>query len=93
MDTKMFLGERRRRTASGILGHCEQSQWWAELDRNEQRALRDKVLSDLASYHDIVLDVVKALEADTSGVTNQRVLQLLEQIHGTVTHPERALTG
>ena len=46
------------------MAHAEQSQWWPELDHDEQRAFRDKVLGSTGAYHDVALDCLKAAAAD-----------------------------
>jgi len=80
MDPKRLLGERRRRLVGAILGHCENADWYDELDQGEKNDLRQKVLDSIAAFYDDVLDVVKALDGDPSGVTNQAVWDVLQSI-------------
>lgn len=89
MDPKRYLTEKRKRLTGSILGHCEGADWYPELTKDEQDALRQKVLDSVATYHDAVLDVIKALD-DTSGVTNQAVWELLQVLHQEV-RSQRAL--
>jgi len=85
MDPKRLLSQRRQRLAGSILGFCERAAWYPELDRREKEELRQKVLDSIAAFYDDVLDVVKALEGeDATGVTNQKVWDLLHDIHETV---------
>lgn len=87
LTARALLDKRRKRLQGSILGFCERSGWYDELDRDEKEDLRQKVLDSIAAFYDDVLDVVKALEEDTSGVTNQAVWDLLCSIQDAVTPP------
>ena len=82
IDTEKMLAGWRKRTAGAVLGFCERSDWYSTLDRDEKDALRDKVLSALATYHDVVLETVRAL--DGTGALNDRTLELIQELHGAV---------
>jgi hypothetical protein len=74
-----LLIEQRRRMVGGIMAHAEQSQWWPDLDHDEQRAFRDKVLGSTGAYHDVALDCLKAA-ADGPFPTDQ-ALTLIQSLH------------
>ena len=77
-----FLKKRRDRALGAILGHAERSTWWKQLADNEREAHRRAVLDALNSYHDSVLDLVKA--EDVNVVRNEEVIALLERIDRNV---------
>lgn len=81
MDPKRYLAQPRKRLTGSILGHCEGAAWYDELTSDEREALRQKVLDSIATYHDAVLDVIKALDGESEGVTNQAVWEFLQVIH------------
>jgi hypothetical protein len=78
-----FLKKRRDRALGAILGNAERAAWFAKLTDGEREAHRRAVLDALNSYHDSVLDLVKA--EDTSVVRNEEVIALLERIDRNVT--------
>lgn len=78
-----FLKKRRDRALGAILGTAERSTWWKQLTEGEREAHRRAVLDALNSYHDSVLDLVKA--EDGSVARNDEVVALLERIDRNVT--------
>lgn len=83
VNVRELLTKQRRRSTASVLGFIEDQVWYPSLTRDQRNALRDKVLSAEASYHDVVLDVVSTLDGG-DGMHNDRALELLEQIHGLV---------
>lgn len=70
-----FLGNRRNRAVGSILGNAERT-FFAKLTREEQDAFRTLVRDAIGSYHDSVLDLVRAED----GVRNEEIVQVLERI-------------
>lgn len=70
-----FLKARRDRALGTILGNAEKD-LWPKLTREEREAFRKVVMDALNSYHDSVLDLVKAED----GTRNEEVLVLLQGI-------------
>lgn len=70
-----FLKRRRDRAVGTILGYAE-SHVFGRLSREEQQELRRVVLDAMNSYHDTVLDLVKAED----GVRNDEVVATLERL-------------
>lgn len=77
-----YLKKRRDRALGAILGNAERSAWWKSLADGEREAHRRAVLDALNSYHDSVLDLVKA--EDSSMARNDEVIALLERIDRNV---------
>lgn len=73
-----FLKNRRDRALGSILGHSERSAWWKKLSTDEREQLRRCVLDAMNSYHDAVLDLVKA--EDGNYARNELVIDLLERV-------------
>lgn len=71
-----FLKHRRDRALGSILGWSEDN-IFKDLSAQQREGLRRKVLEALNSYHDSVLDLVKAED----GVRNERVVELLEALN------------
>jgi hypothetical protein len=74
-----FLKNRRDRAVGTILGHIER-EVYPKLSAPERETLRRVVIDATNSYHDTVLDLVKAED----GVRNEKVIELLERIEGKV---------
>jgi len=83
-----LLAEQRKRAVGSILSHCEQSPWWHRLSVEEQRALREKVLSSLGQYHDVVLDSLKA-SIGTGTIVNDEAIRLIVDTHDKVARLSR----
>jgi hypothetical protein len=82
-----FLKNRRDRALGAILGHSERSAWWPQLSKDERESVRRVVIDALNGYHDSVLDLVKAEDANVT--RNEEVIRLLEQIDSKVTSDSR----
>lgn len=78
VSVRDFLKNRRDRTRASILGHAERSAWWDRLSVKERESFRAVVLDATNSYHDSVLDLVKA--EDGNHVRNEAVIDLLERV-------------
>lgn len=70
-----FLKHRKDRAVGTILGHLEAS-LWSRLGPDERDQLRAVVLGAIGSYHDAVLDLMKA--DDTT--RNDEIVTLLQRI-------------
>lgn len=79
VPVQRYLKNRRDRALGTILGWSE-TNIFASLTQAQREAFRSKVLEALNSYHDSVLDLVKAED----GVRNDRAIELLEQLNGRV---------
>lgn len=75
-----FLKARRDRALGSIMGHLER-ELFEDLTRTEQVALRNVVLDALNSYHDSVLDLMKA---DTGSLRNDELVAMLSRIEHAV---------
>lgn len=74
-----YLKNRRNRAVGTILGHIER-EVYPKLTQAQRDQLRQVVIDAANSYHDSVLDLVKAED----GVRNEVVIELLERIDGKV---------
>ncbi len=77
---RRLITEQRKRAVAGIMGSAERSSWWTKLTREEQLAFRDKVLTSIGVFHDLVLDVVKVNNEGTDMVWNEHALELLSAV-------------
>lgn len=81
-----FLNNRRNRAVGSILGYVER-EIFPKLSAQEQRELRLSVLDALNSYHDSVLDLVKAED----GVRNDVVVEAIRRLEERITAQQRAV--
>ena len=70
-----FLKRRRDRALGSILGYAER-EIFRSLSDEQKAGLRSVVLDALNTYHDTVLDLVKAED----GMRNDHVVELLERM-------------
>lgn len=77
---RKLITEQRKRAVAGIMGSAERSEWWKLLDRSEQLTFRDKVLTSIGVFHDLVLDVVKVNTEGSDMVWNEYALEILQAI-------------
>lgn len=77
-----LLIEQRGRVVSSVMTYIE-AEVFPVLRPEQRKALRTKMLSSIGAYHDVCLDILKASINDGT-VTNERVLELLQQIHQEV---------
>lgn len=75
-----FLRARRDRALGSIMGHLER-EIFEELTPAERNAVRNVVLDALNSYHDSVLDLMKA---DTGALRNDELVAMLARIEQAV---------
>jgi hypothetical protein len=75
LDVRNFLRHRRDRAVGTILGYAE-AELRSKLTKSQWEAFRRVVLDATNSYHDTVLDLVKAEDA----TRNDYIIQLLEGI-------------
>lgn len=90
-----FLANRRNRALGSILGHMERAPFWTKLTPAEQNGVRTVVRDVITSYHDSVLDLVKA---EDGVIRNEEVLALLERLDQSLRSSRRqplpaAITG
>jgi hypothetical protein len=81
IEARSFLKARRDRALGSILGYSER-EIFSKLTPKAQADLRSVVIGAIDSYHDSVLDLVKA---DGGGVRNERVVELLERLDAHLT--------
>jgi hypothetical protein len=74
-----FLTNRRNRALGSILGHAER-EIFPQLSTAKQETFRTLVRDAINSYHDSVLDLVKAED----GVRNEEVVAALERLEASV---------
>lgn len=77
VPVREFLKARRDRALGSILGHAERN-LYSQLSPTQQQELRQVTLDALNSYHDSVLDLVKA--EDGTVVRNEEALALLARV-------------
>lgn len=90
VPVRNFLKNRRDRAVGSILGWSER-EIFASLSDAQCKAFRAIVLDALNSYHDSVLDLVKAED----GTRNDAVIEVLERLERQVAtqNRQRAITG
>lgn len=76
---KNMLTEQRKRLVGSLMQYLEQNVYH-HLTEDEQRALRQKVLSSVSQHHDVCLDLLKASVSDGS-VVNDEALRLIASMH------------
>ena len=89
-----FLANRRNRALGSILGNAERS-FFKKLTEQEQEAFRTVVRDAIQSYHDSVLDLVKA---EDGVMRNEEVLAVLERLESSIQQSRKrplsaAITG
>lgn len=78
-----LANEQRRRLVASIMEHFEKKVAPAlpiGVRNQVAKEFRDKVMSSVGQYHDMVLDVLKASVSDGS-VVNEEALLLLRDMH------------
>jgi hypothetical protein len=75
---KALAIEQRKRLVGSLMEHVERHVY-PHLTQPQQKALRDKVMQSVGSYHDVVLDMLKASVNDGSMV-NEHALELLADL-------------
>lgn len=83
-----LLSSQHKRLVATIMRHVERDVYPA-LRPDQRRELREVVVRAAGTYHDTALDCVKASSSvDDSMLRNERLYDLLEQIHrATVSAP------
>jgi hypothetical protein len=77
VPVKEFLKNRRDRALGTVMGGLERDVW-TRLDEEERTQVRRSVIDALNSYHDSVLDLLKAEDSNT--VRNEELLVVLDRI-------------
>lgn len=85
---RRLASEQRKRFVAGLLGAIETSAWYDRLAQTERRALREKVLVSVGTYHDFMLDVIKVGDA---GTVNEHALTIIQAVHDSQRRLERRL--
>ena len=75
-----LLIEQRRRLVGSLMDHMEK-QVYPSLTMEQRKALREKVLSSVGSYHDTCLDILKASVNDGSEIVNELAVQALSDLN------------
>lgn len=81
---KNLLAEQRKRLVASVMDYIEVNVY-PHLSGEEQKALRQRVLTSVGVYHDFCLDAIKASVNDGS-IQNEHVLELLRSIHSAVSY-------
>lgn len=77
VPVREFLKNRRDRALGSVMGQLERD-IWPRLQEDERLGVRRSVVDAINSYHDSVLDLIKAEDANT--VRNDEVLVMLDRI-------------
>lgn len=80
--------EQRKRMIASILSFAQGSDWWDDLNPNEQQDLRKKVIDSANQYHDFVLDTIKASD---DSLINEQTASLLRQVRSSQARIEQRL--
>jgi len=75
-----LLTSQHKRLVATVMRHIEREVYPA-LSLDQRRDLREVVVRAAGVYHDTALDCLKAVSVDDTMVTNERLYDLLEQIH------------
>ncbi len=73
-----LLQARRKRLVASIMGHAER-EFYSQLTPQQQAAFRQKVLSSVDEFADLIRDLLK-ITGDEASV-NDHAIELLESIH------------
>lgn len=82
-----LLTEQRKRMTAGLMQYLEQNVY-EHLSDEERAKLRSKVLSSIAAYHDVCLDMMKAV-VPTDTVVNEEALVLIRSMHSMIAEDYR----
>lgn len=82
-----LLTSQHKRLVATVMRHIEKDVY-PVLTIDARRALREVVIRAAGVYHDAALDCVKASSSDDGVVHNERLYDLLEQIHRAVYLPK-----
>jgi HD superfamily phosphodiesterase len=82
-----LLTSQHKRLVATVMRHIEREVYPA-LSLEQRRDLREVVVRAAGVYHDTALDCLKAVASDDTQVTNERLYDLLEQIHRAVYVPK-----
>jgi hypothetical protein len=78
--TNELLQAQRKRVVASILGHAER-EIYPLLSPLQRTTFRNKVLTSIDVYHDLVMDLIKVYEGRDDSVVNEEMLRLLRGIH------------
>jgi len=81
--SRNMLMEQRRRLVGSVMEYVEKN-IYKYLPEDERKKLREKMLASIGVYHDVMLDLVRALAGTDEAVVNEHALLLLQQIHAEV---------
>ena len=82
-----LLTTSHKRLVATVMRHIEREVYPA-LTVQARKDLREVVIRAAGVYHDTALDCLKAVEPDDTMVHNERLFDLLEQIHRCVFVPK-----
>ena len=80
-----LLSSQHKRLVATVMRHIER-EVYPLLEADQRRDLREVVIRAAGVYHDAALDCLKATSSDDV-IQNERVFDLLEQIHRAVYVP------
>ena len=81
-----LLSTSHKRMVATVMGHLERVVY-PGLNLEQRRVLREVVIRAAGVYHDTALDCLKAISPDEGVLVNERLFELLEQIHRAVDVP------
>jgi hypothetical protein len=82
-----LLSTSHKRLVATVMRHIER-EVYPQLTVEARKELRDVVVRAAGVYHDTALDCLKAVSVDETIITNERLYELLEQIHRSVFVPK-----
>jgi hypothetical protein len=82
-----LLTSQHKRLVATVMRHIER-EVYPVLSLEQRRDLREVVVRAAGVYHDTALDCLKAVVSDDTMVTNERLYDLLEQIHRALPAPK-----
>ena len=89
-ELSTLLSSQHRRQVATVMGYVE-AEVYPLLSVEQRKELREVVIRAAGVYHDAALDCLKALSSDAD-IRNERLYDLLEQIHRCVIVPHQGRT-
>ena len=85
-ELSLLLSSSHKRLVASIMRHVEKDVY-PHLTLDARRELREVVVRAAGAYHDTALDCLKATSPSEGEVTNEHILDLVEQMHRVVVIP------
>lgn len=86
-ELSLLLSSSHKRLVASIMRHIER-EVYPHLNPVERTQLREVVVRAAGAYHDTALDCLKATSPGEGEVTNEHILDLVEQMHRVVVMPK-----